>query len=140
MHEGQVLTQVRMHVGLEFTRREIVAKIHIGEATLAKRVTEFATTAAGDLTLEEFDQRGLALESEQMALLESTQPTEEEAAPGCSCIHIGTSACFQQYDNNVFQKCSTSCGAVVPWWPAAILSTAGLQRSGSSKWCASCMA
>ena len=81
--------------GLEFTRREIVAKIHIGEATLAKRVTEFATTAAGDLTLEEFDQRGRALENEQMALLESTQPSEEGAAPGCCCIHIGAPClCF----------------------------------------------
>lgn len=78
-----------MFAGLEFTRREIVAKIHIGEATLAKRVTEFATTAAGDLTLEEFDQRGRALEDEQMALLESTQPTEEAATSGCCCIHIG---------------------------------------------------
>lgn len=79
----------QVFAGLEFTRREIVAKIHIGEATLAKRVTEFATTAAGDLTLEEFDQRGRALEDEQMALLESTQPTEEAAASGCCCIHIG---------------------------------------------------
>lgn len=78
-------------VGLEFTRREIVAKIHIGEATLAKRVTEFASTAAGELTLEEFDQRGRALETEQMALLENTQPSEEQAAPGCRCIHIGAS-------------------------------------------------
>lgn len=66
-----------------------MAKIHIGEATLAKRVTEFATTAAGDLTLEEFDQRGRALENEQMALLENTRPSEENADPGCSCIHIG---------------------------------------------------
>ena len=80
--------------GLEFTRREIVAKIHIGEATLAKRVTEFATTAAGDLTLEEFDQRGQALENEQMALLESTQPSEEGATPGCCCIHIGAPHLF----------------------------------------------
>lgn len=75
--------------GLEFTRREIVARIHIGEATLAKRVSEFATTAAGDLTLDEFDTRGREIETEQMALLENTQPCEEESAPGCRCIHIG---------------------------------------------------
>lgn len=83
-----------MPAGLEFTRREIVAKIHIGEATLAKRVTEFATTAAGELTLEEFDQRGRALENEQMALLESTQPSEEGSTPGCCCIHIGAPHVF----------------------------------------------
>ncbi|KAL3163023.1 hypothetical protein ABBQ32_009450 [Trebouxia sp. C0010 RCD-2024] len=96
--------------GLEFTRREIVAKIHIGEATLAKRVTEFATTAASDLTLEEFDQRGRALESEQVALLENTKPSEEEADPGCSCIHISMGAviyssgmcvdCYKEYLEN----------------------------------------
>ena len=88
-----VKSSAHICAGLEFTRREIVAKIHIGEATLAKRVTEFATTAAGELTLEEFDQRGRALETEQMALLESTQPSEEEAAPGCRCIHIGAFCC-----------------------------------------------
>lgn len=96
--------------GLEFTRREIVAKIHIGEATLAKRVTEFASTAAGELTLEEFDQRGRALETEQMALLENTQPSEEQAAPGCRCIHIDMGAviyssgmcvdCYKEYLEN----------------------------------------
>jgi len=66
-----------------------VARIHIGEATLAKRVSEFATTAAGDLTLDEFDTRNRELESEQMAMLEKTQPSEEESVSGCRCIHIG---------------------------------------------------
>jgi len=75
--------------GMEFTRREIVARIHIGEATLAKRVSEFATTAAGDLTLDEFDVRGREIENEQMALLENTQPSQEESVSGCRCIHIG---------------------------------------------------
>ena len=74
---------------MEFTRREIVARIHIGEATLAKRVSEFATTAAGDLTLDEFDVRGREIENEQMALLENTQPSQEESVSGCRCIHIG---------------------------------------------------
>ena len=102
-----------MSAGLEFTRREIVAKIHIGEATLAKRVTEFASTAAGDLTLEEFDQRGRALEDEQMALLESTQPSEEGAAPGCCCIHIGATHCFM-HSFSAF-LCPLSCTAANPW-------------------------
>lgn len=75
--------------GMEFTRREIVARIHIGEATLAKRVSEFATTAAGDLTLDEFDLRGREIENEQMAMLENTQPSQEDSMPGCRCIHIG---------------------------------------------------
>ena len=74
---------------MEFTQREIVARIHIGEATLAKRVSEFATTAAGDLTLDEFDVRGREIENEQMALLENTQSSQEESVSGCRCIHIG---------------------------------------------------
>lgn len=76
--------------GLEFTRREIVAKIHIGEATLAKRVSEFATTSAGALTMNEFDNRAQEIEAEQMALLENIQPVEDpNKDPGCTCLHIG---------------------------------------------------
>jgi transcription factor IIIB subunit 2 len=90
---------------MEFTRREIVARIHIGEATLAKRVSEFATTAAGDLTLDEFDVRGREIENEQMALLENTQPSQEESVSGCRCIHIGetphTRLCADCHDHGI---------------------------------------
>ena len=90
---------------MEFTRREIVARIHIGEATLAKRVSEFATTAAGDLTLDEFDVRGREIENEQMALLENTQPSQEESVSGCRCIHIGdisyTTVCADCHDRGI---------------------------------------
>ena len=76
--------------GLEFTRRQIVAVVHIGEATLAKRVSEFATTAAGALTLTEFDTRCRELEEEQQALLESPPAqTETEIDPDYCCIHVG---------------------------------------------------
>ena len=90
---------------MEFTRREIVARIHIGEATLAKRVSEFATTAAGDLTLDEFDVRGREIENEQIALLENTQPSQEESVSGCRCIHIGdisyTTVCADCHDRGI---------------------------------------
>ncbi|KAL0050009.1 hypothetical protein WJX82_002680 [Trebouxia sp. C0006] len=96
--------------GMEFTQREIVARIHIGEATLAKRVSEFATTAAGDLTVDEFDVRGREIENEQMALLENTQPSQEESVSGCRCIHIEMGAvvyssgmcmdCYKEYLEN----------------------------------------
>ena len=75
--------------GLEFTSREIVSKIHIGEATLAKRVSEFATTSAGSLTMTEFDTRSREMEIEQLALLENTPAAVESSGPGCHCIHIG---------------------------------------------------
>lgn len=88
-------------VGLEFTRREIVSKIHIGEATLAKRVSEFATTSAGTLTIEEFDTRSREIEAEQTALLEAAaHPIEDNSEPGCHCIHIGKPhvlACYILY-------------------------------------------
>ena len=74
---------------MEFTSREIVARIHIGEATLAKRVNEFATTAAGELTYDEFDTRGQEIESAQLAMLGKSQPSEEATVPGSRCIHIG---------------------------------------------------
>ena len=78
---------------MEFTSKEIVARIHIGEATLAKRVHEFATTAAGDLTYDEFDARVREIESAQLAMLEKSQPSEEESEPGQRCMHIGEPCC-----------------------------------------------
>lgn len=35
----------------------MVSVVHVGEATLAKRLTEFTATGAGDLTADEFQVR-----------------------------------------------------------------------------------
>lgn len=43
--------------GFERTKKDVVSVVHIGENTLAKRLNEFATTSAGDLTAEEFQAR-----------------------------------------------------------------------------------
>ena len=95
---------------MEFTSREIVARIHIGEATLAKRVNEFATTAAGELTYDEFDTRGREIESAQIAMLEKSQPSEEETVPGLRCIHIGEAAITASlYNAFCFQFIAAYC-------------------------------
>ncbi len=50
--------------GVEKSKRDVVNIVHVGEATLAKRVKEFALTTSGDLTIEEFEDEGRALEAQ----------------------------------------------------------------------------
>lgn len=112
-----VATAHLLKTGLEFTRREIIAKIHIGEATLAKRVSEFATTAASSLTKDEFDARAREQEAEQAALLAGIpQDDNPDRDPARNCVHIGEPTKFRRWRdywfvtlNKLFLVAATLC-------------------------------
>ncbi|KAK9817299.1 hypothetical protein WJX72_012355 [[Myrmecia] bisecta] len=74
--------------GFEKTKRDVVAVVHVGEATLAKRVKEFALTSSSELTVEEFEAQVREIDQSQQAQLDSMQPTQ--LAPfAAACQHIG---------------------------------------------------
>ena len=79
--------------GLEKNRQDVVGVVHVGEATLLKRVKEFALTASSNLTAEDFEKQVVQLEqqhkkSSQQLALKSSAPSEDAAAQ-VGCQHIG---------------------------------------------------
>ena len=74
---------IAAHVhGFERSKRDVVSVVHICEATLRKRLTEFEKTDASSLTVEEFDSR--AAEYEMM--MEEDIATKA-AAGALTCEH-----------------------------------------------------
>ena len=78
-------------------KREVVEVVHIGEHTLAKRLTEFSSTEAGALTKSQFDTRYEFLEAKEQEALDAATAS---AAPdglltGCEHISMGEEH-FQQ--------------------------------------------
>ena len=68
--------------------------VHVGEATLLKRVKEFALTASSNLTAENFENQVVQLQeqarkSSQQLALRGTALAEEGAAQ-VGCLHIGS--------------------------------------------------
>lgn len=64
------------------TKREVVAVVHIGEHTLAKRLSEFSATEAARLTQPEFESYDKSLIEIQGLLIENAQPEAAEADGG----------------------------------------------------------
>ena len=64
--------------------------VHVGEATLAKRVREFVLTASGSLTVEEFEARAREWDTEARATLSIGAPAPAASAGGC--VHLGAQA------------------------------------------------
>ncbi|KAK9803483.1 hypothetical protein WJX73_006996 [Symbiochloris irregularis] len=104
--------------GLNKTKREVVAVVHIGEGTLSKRVEEFAGTSAGALTVEEFEDNVKAGDQDRQRLLQDVASrnlllegaAHEGSQVGCShtrekdptrrqsCFAHGMCrACFEEY-------------------------------------------
>lgn len=79
--------------GIEKNRQDVVGVVHVGEATLLKRVKEFALTASSNLTAENFERQVVQLEeqhkkqSQQLAL--SNTGTAEASAAQVGCLHVG---------------------------------------------------
>ena len=65
---GAALWVAALLHGYERSKRDVVAVVHVGEATLRKRVTEFENTPSASLSIEEFDARAKDYEKEQAAL------------------------------------------------------------------------
>jgi hypothetical protein len=86
---------IACHVhGFRRSKRDVVAVVHIGEHTLARRLDEFASTTAGELTFQSFENHARAIEAETQLLLQDAQPEEapsslaiEAAKTGCE--HLG---------------------------------------------------
>ncbi len=71
----------------------MVGVVHVGEATLLRRVKEFALTASSNLTAEDFERQIVQLEeqhkkqSQQLAL--SSTDTAEDSLAQVGCLHVG---------------------------------------------------
>lgn len=66
--------------------------VHVGEATLAKRVKEFALTTSGDLTVEEFEDQIKELEAQTKKELQlNTIGAPAPAHIQGGCPHLGAS-------------------------------------------------
>lgn len=69
--------------------------VHVGEATLAKRVKEFALTTSGDLTVEEFEEQIKELEAQTKKELQlNTIGAPAPAHIHGGCAHLGTPSCY----------------------------------------------
>ena len=87
---GAALWVAALLHGYERSKRDVVAVVHVGEATLRKRVTEFENTPSAMLSVEEFDVRAKDYEKEQAALAESGVPLllGSQGAMTClTCVH-----------------------------------------------------
>jgi transcription factor IIIB subunit 2 len=80
--------------GAPRSKEEVVAVVHVGVATLAKRLAEFEATPAGGLTAEEFDGRAAAAERAAEAALAALPAPGSAAAlalaGALTCMHAGT--------------------------------------------------
>lgn len=89
--EGAVLA------GHEVTKRDVVAVVHVGQATLSKRMDEFASTSAAELSIIEFEDAVKAADASQQQLLQETAsrqalegpPAEGRSSVGCSHTREG---------------------------------------------------
>ena len=82
---------IACHVhGFMRSKRDVVTVVHIGEHTLARRLDEFASTTAGELTFESFENHARALEAETQLLLQDAPPEE---APSSLAIEAAKTGC-----------------------------------------------
>ena len=78
--------------GIEKNRQDVIGVVHVGEATLLKRVKEFALTASSDLTAEDFEEHITRLEEQsrkscQPQALANAAP-QEDSIDHIGCEHV----------------------------------------------------
>ena len=80
--------------GFQLAKADVVRIVHVGEATLDRRVTEFADTDAGALTVVEFEDRSKQIEDEEQLQIEAMEPLPALPAPAGpvthGCEHLST--------------------------------------------------
>lgn len=84
---GAALWVAALLHGYERTKRDVVAVVHVGEATLRKRVTEFENTPSAQLSIDEFDARAKDYEKEQAALADNGVALLDSNCTELSCVH-----------------------------------------------------
>ena len=86
---GAALWVAALLHGYERSKRDVVAVVHVGEATLRKRVSEFENTPSAQLSIDEFDARAKDLEKEQAQLGDSgaTLLLGDASTKTMTCVH-----------------------------------------------------
>lgn len=90
--------------GCAKTKREIVSVVHIGEHTLSKRLSEFATTEAGLMTGSQFEKHAKAIEALEQEALTAAAPDQEprrDLLVGCEHLSHGEA----HFKNGMCRKC-----------------------------------
>lgn len=88
--------------------------VHVGEATLAKRVKEFALTTSGDLTVEEFEAEIKELEAQTKKELQlNTIGAPAPAHIHGGCPHLGPPSC-QWFPNCYTQMLLSTSDVFLP--------------------------
>ena len=72
--------------GFSPSKRDVVAVVHVGEATLKKRLTEFENTPSAALSVEEFDAQARTFEQEEEAN-QNLLSLPESSMSVLSCVH-----------------------------------------------------
>jgi transcription initiation factor TFIIIB Brf1 subunit/transcription initiation factor TFIIB len=92
---GAALWVAALLHGFERSKRDVVAVVHVGEATLRKRVSEFENTPSAFLSVDEFDAKAKEWEKEQAALADVTRgKTALALTDGLSIVsHTTTLTC-----------------------------------------------
>lgn len=70
------------------TKRQIVDVVHIGEFTLSKRLSEFATTPAGEMNKKQFIEHSEMIENEEKKAIENTKGEEAPKNLLGGCMHV----------------------------------------------------
>ncbi|KAK9825942.1 hypothetical protein WJX74_000470 [Apatococcus lobatus] len=78
--------------GFDKSKRDILNVVHVGEATLGKRLLEFTHTAAGQLTADEFAEHSKQIEGQASKDLQSIEPASNEDGfvEGECCEHVAS--------------------------------------------------
>ena len=112
---GAALWVAALLHGYERSKRDVVAVVHVGEATLRKRVTEFENTKAATLSVDEFDSRAKEFEKEQLALADAHRgrPGPLSLSNGNGQMQITTHATHLTCASPV-ASCTTNSLAITP--------------------------
>mmetsp|Transcript_6518 Transcript_6518/g.24218 ORF Transcript_6518/g.24218 Transcript_6518/m.24218 type:complete len:509 (+) Transcript_6518:688-2214(+) len=118
--------------GFERSKRDVVSVVHVCEATLRKRLTEFERTDASGLTVEEFDSRALEYEQtmeEDMAANAAAGSLTCEHKDSVGVQHHALGMCRKCYEQ-FFQVSGGIAGGYDP--PAFTRSNVGKAKTKRS--------
>lgn len=101
---------VAAHVhGFERSKRQVVAVVHIGEQTLARRISEFTCTEAGGLTRLELEARMDAVDRAEVAAVELGLGSERPLALlATGCEHMGEGMSEPHFAHGMCRSCYLS--------------------------------
>ncbi len=91
--------------GYAKAKRDVVAVVHIGEHTLAKRLTEFSSTEAGALTRGEFEEHDKLLTQREVDALEGAAPSAVPAGLLGGCEHLAMGV--EHFQQGMCKECFT---------------------------------